>query len=244
LAGSGEEAIEMLNENPDVVILDIKMPGMDGHQALQEIKKRSPDLPIIMLTGHGAMPSAREALVEHGKKEWPPEEKSVMDVMIPLKEYTTLKGEQTVKEAIFSLKASFALKISTGRIMETGHRSILVFDDRGKVQGLLAIVDLLEGIMPAYLGAPKPSMADSIQFSPMFWMGMFTRQVEELGKKKIKDIMSPPPLTIDGDSNLMEAAGMMFENRARRLAVARSGEIVGVIREQELFFEMEKTLRS
>jgi CheY-like chemotaxis protein len=267
LAGSGEEAIEKLKENPDVVILDIKMPGMDGHQALKEIKERSPDLPVIMLTGHGAMPSARAALVEgafdylskpcdmdilaskieeacqHGKKEWPPEEKSVMDVMIPIEEYTTLKGEETVKEAIFSLKASFALKISTGRIMETGHRSILVFDDRNRVQGILAIVDLLEGIMPAYLGASKPSMADSIQYSPMFWGGMFTRQVEELGKKKIKDIMSPAPLTIDGDSNLMEAAGMMIENRARRLAVKRSGEIVGVMREQDLFFEMEKTLR-
>lgn len=267
LAGSGEEAIEKLKENPDVVILDIKMPGMDGHQALQEIKKHSPDLPVIMLTGHGAMPSAREALVEgafdylskpcdmdllaskieeacrHGKMELPPEEKSVMDVMIPIEEYTTLKGDQTVKEAIFSLKASFTSKVSTSRIMETGHRSILVFDDRGRVQGLLAIVDLLEGIMPAYLGAPKPSTADSIQYSPMFWGGMFTRQVEELGKKKIKDIMSPAPLTIDGDSNLMEAAGMMIENRARRLAVTRSGEIVGVIREQDLFFEMEKTLR-
>lgn len=267
LAGSGEEAIERLKENPDVVILDIKMPGMDGHQALKEIKKHSPGLPVIMLTGHGAMPSAREALVEgafdylskpcdmdilaskieeacqHGKKEWPPGEKSVMDVMIPLEEYTTLKGEQTVKEAIFGLKASFALKVSTGRIMETGHRSILVFDARGRVQGILAIVDLLHGIMPAYLAAPKPSTADSIQYSPMFWGGMFTRQVEELGKKKIKDIMSPAPLTIDGDSNLMEAAGMMVENRTRRLAVTRSGEIVGVIREQDLFFEMEKTLR-
>ena len=268
LAGSGEEAIEKLKENPDVVILDIKMPGMDGHQALKEIKKRSPDLPVIMLTGHGAMPSAREALVEgafdylskpcdmdlltskikeasrHGKREEPPEEKNVMEVMIPIEEYTTLKGEQTVKEAIFSLKESFTSKVSTSRIMETGHRSILVFDDRGKIQGILAIVDLLEGIMPAYLGAPKPSMADSIQFSPMFWRGMFIRQVEELGKKKIKDIMSPAPLTIDGESNLMEAAGMMAENRARRLAVVKSGEPVGVIREQDLFFEMEKTLRS
>lgn len=55
LAGSGEEAIKKLQEHPDVVILDIKMPGMDGHQALKEIKKISPDLPIIMLTGHGAL---------------------------------------------------------------------------------------------------------------------------------------------------------------------------------------------
>jgi len=83
---------------------------------------------------------------------------------ITSEKYTTLKkGKQTVKEVIFSLKASFALKISPGRIMETVHRSMLVFDDRGEVQGLLAIVDLLEGIMPAYLGAPKPSTADSIQ---------------------------------------------------------------------------------
>ena len=267
MAGTGEEAIDKLKENPDVVILDIKMPGMDGHQALREIKKRSPDLPVIMLTGHGAMPSARQALVEgafdylskpcdmdvlsskieeacrHGRREEPAEEKSVMEVMIPIEEYTTLKGEQTVKDAIFSLKESFTAKVSTSRIMETGHRSILVFDERNRVQGILAILDLLEGVMPAYLTAPKPSMADSIQYSPMFWVGMFTREVEELAKKKIKDIMSPAPLTIDGESNLMEAAGMMIENRARRLAVVRSGEVVGVIREQDLFFEMEKILR-
>ena len=61
LAGSGEEAIDKLNENPDVVVLDIKMPGMDGHATLREIKNRKPDLPVIMLTGHGALPSAREA---------------------------------------------------------------------------------------------------------------------------------------------------------------------------------------
>jgi CheY-like chemotaxis protein len=267
LAGSGEEAIDKLNEAPDVVVLDIKMPGMDGHQALKEIKKRFPDLPVIMLTGHGAMPSAREALVEgafdylakpcdmdllaakiteahqHREKGVPHEEKKVMEVMIPIEEYTILKGDQTIREAIFKLKESFTSRLSTGRIMETGHRSILVLDDSGKTQGILAITDLLEGIMPAYLHVPKPTMADSIQYSPMFWKGMFTREVKEVSKKKIREIMSPAPLTIDGESNLMEAVGMMIENRARRLAVVRSGEVVGVIREQDLFFEMEKTLR-
>jgi CheY-like chemotaxis protein len=266
LAGSGEEAIEKLNESPDVVILDIKMPGMDGHQALKEIKKRSGALPVIMLTGHGAMPSAKEALAEgafdylskpcdidilatkiadaakHGKVAGPPEEKTVFDVMIPIEDYTVLNENQTIKDAIDRLAESFASKISTSRIMETGHRSVLVFDDKGKVQGILAIADLLEGIMPAYLNAPKPSTADSIQYSPLFLRGMFTRETRNLAKKKIRDLMSPAPLTIDGSANLMEASHMMVSNKARRLAVERSGEVVGVIREQDLFFEMEKIL--
>jgi hypothetical protein len=41
-------------------------------------------------------------------------------------------------------------------------------------------MDLLEGILPAYLTAPKPSTADSMQYSPMFWSGMFTREARQL----------------------------------------------------------------
>jgi predicted transcriptional regulator len=41
----------------------------------------------------------------------------------------------------------------------------------------------------------------------------------------------------------MEAAHMMVTNNVRRLVVVSSGEVVGVIREQDLFFEMEKILR-
>ncbi len=268
LAGSGEEAIDKLAENPDVVILDIKMPGMDGHQALKEIKKHSPDLPVIMLTGHGAMPSAREALVEgafdylskpcdidllaekitdafnHTSTDFVPgKEKTIADVMVPIDDYTILRGENTVQDAVQKLKESFSAKVSTSRIMETGHRSLLVIDERGNIEGILTIIDLLAAIMPAYLFAPKPSMADSMSYSPMFWTGMFTRAVKEMAPAKIKAIMSPAPLTIDVDANLMEAAHMMIHHGARRLAVEKGGEIVGVIREQDLFFEIEKILR-
>jgi CheY-like chemotaxis protein len=267
VAGSGEEAIQKLKEAPDVVVLDVKMPGMDGHQALKEIKKRNSDLPVIMLTGHGAMPSAREALVEgafdylakpcdidllsakiteasaHGRKGLIPEEKSVFDVMVPLEEYTILSGEQTIKEAIEALWRSFTSKFTTSRIMETGHRSILVIDERQRVQGILAITDLLSAIMPRYLSAPKPAMADSIQYSPMFWKGMFRREVKMLGTKKIKDVMSPAPLSVEAGDNLMTAAYTMQMNNARRMAVMKEGQVVGVIREQDLFFEMERILR-
>ncbi|MBW2615239.1 MAG: CBS domain-containing protein [Deltaproteobacteria bacterium] len=174
------------------------------------------------------------------KAEGVAEEKRVMDVMIPLEDYTTLKGDQTIGEAILKLKESFASKVSTSRIMETGHRSILVLDDKGEGEGILSIRDLLKGIMPAYLSASKPSMADSIQYSPIFWSGMFTSEVKALAKKEIRDLMSPAPLAVDGESNLMEAAHMMVTNKVRRLVVMRSGQVAGVIREQDLFFEMER----
>lgn len=58
-AYSGLECLEKLAEtHTDVVILDIKMPGMDGIETLMEIKKRCPLVEVIMLTGHGSIESA------------------------------------------------------------------------------------------------------------------------------------------------------------------------------------------
>ena len=63
-AHSGEEALEMLDKNPnmEVVILDVKMPDMDGIETLREIKKASPLTEVIMLTGHGTMESAIDGM--------------------------------------------------------------------------------------------------------------------------------------------------------------------------------------
>ena len=55
--------------------------------------------------------------------------------------------------------------------------------------------------------------------------------------------MSPAPSSINANANLMEAAYTLIKLNQRRLTVESSGEIVGVIREQDLFFEMEKILR-
>jgi len=61
-AKSGKEAILLLEaENFDVVVLDLKMPGMDGIATLNEIKKLKLHTETLILTGHGSIDSALEA---------------------------------------------------------------------------------------------------------------------------------------------------------------------------------------
>ena len=62
-ATSGSEALNKLHmENVHVVILDVKMPGMDGIATLKAIKERYPLIEVIMLTGHATVESAVDGL--------------------------------------------------------------------------------------------------------------------------------------------------------------------------------------
>jgi len=62
-AENGPSGIEMLlRENPSIVLTDIKMPGMDGIEVLQQVKERRPDTEVIVVTGHADMDLAIQAL--------------------------------------------------------------------------------------------------------------------------------------------------------------------------------------
>ncbi len=53
--GSGEEAVQVVETDPpQVVVLDLKMPGMNGIEALKYIMNISPGLPVLLLTGYGS----------------------------------------------------------------------------------------------------------------------------------------------------------------------------------------------
>jgi DNA-binding NtrC family response regulator len=64
-AYSGRECLDILEQKAvDVVILDVKMPGMDGIETLKEIKRRFPTVAVILMTGHGTV----ETALEEGKQ--------------------------------------------------------------------------------------------------------------------------------------------------------------------------------
>ena len=267
---SGEEAIEVIKTNPpDVIVLDLKLPGMDGLETLSHLKRILPQARIIMLTGHGSEDMAKTALEKGAddllmkpcdlnlltarikdllsrkllkRKKQP--EKRAGDIMIPIKDYTTVDEDQTIKEAIEALQKSFKGLRASNQVMETGHRSVLVFDKDKKLIGILGIRNLIRHVRPSYLLTPMPSMADSIKYSPIFWPGLFHDQLDQMANRKVKEIMSPSPPSVDEDTNLMELANLMHDLNVRRLVVKRKDEVIGIIREQELFFEMAESMSS
>jgi DNA-binding NtrC family response regulator len=63
LAEDGEQGLTMLRENHiDLIVTDLKMPKVDGMTLLREALRESPDLPIVMITAHGTVDTAVEAL--------------------------------------------------------------------------------------------------------------------------------------------------------------------------------------
>ena len=70
LADGGRKGLELFRrERPDVIVLDLKMPEMDGMAVLQQIRNLNPGQPVIILTGAG-LPEAEERLRTFGGSEY------------------------------------------------------------------------------------------------------------------------------------------------------------------------------
>lgn len=62
-AGSGQEALDVIQKKQiDVVVLDVKMPGMDGLETLRKIKAHNGLIEVIMLSGHASLDAAIEGM--------------------------------------------------------------------------------------------------------------------------------------------------------------------------------------
>jgi len=63
IASTGEGALRLVRtEHPDLVFVDVRMPGMDGLDVLKEIRRSNPTLPVVVMTAYGTLDTAAEAL--------------------------------------------------------------------------------------------------------------------------------------------------------------------------------------
>ena len=147
-ASSGPEALAKIDaEELDAVLLDIKMPRMDGLEVLSEIAKRRPDLPVVMISGHGTVSTAVEAtrLGAFDFMEKPLERDRVLLVLRNALEKRRL--EATVREYRLSFEERYRLigdssaldevQQSVARIAPT-RASVLITGESGTGKELVA----------------------------------------------------------------------------------------------------------
>ncbi len=141
-AYSGEEGLEVFDqESPEMVLTDLKMPGMNGLEVLKKIKASNPETEVIIITGHGDIDSAIEAL-QYGASDFinkPIRDEGLsialkratekIDIRLKLKQYTE-NLENMVKEATDEVwrKSNFQI-----RLIRSSNDGIVATDSEWKV---------------------------------------------------------------------------------------------------------------
>ncbi len=118
-APDGLKAIELFENTPfDAVLLDLKMPGMDGIETLKELRKHDPDIPVIMVTAFGDITTAVEAikLGAYDFVEKPPQISRIMVTLRRAIEKAALERE--IKVLGKSSEESAALKQAYQKLKE------------------------------------------------------------------------------------------------------------------------------
>jgi len=158
-ANSGPEALELLkNTDVDLVLTDMKMPSMDGIELLERIKTKDEELPVIMMTAHGTVDKAVEAM-QKGAYSYIlkpfDNDRLILYVNKAISMYRVIKENRRLRNAA-ELQYSFGNIIGKSKVMQD------VFDTIRKVAPTTTTV-LIEGES----GTGKELVAKSIHFNSL-----------------------------------------------------------------------------
>lgn len=253
-AASGKEALAVIQrECPDIVVLDLKMPGMSGIETLQKIRKIEAALPVIILTGHGDFESAVagiklrivdflqkpvdvdqlgvriRALLEKGI-ERPLYEPTIAELMVSPSIYPRAYVDQLVVETLDALRKEF-YPVSQGD--QSGQvRSVRVYDREERFLGMIRVVDLMRLVLPPFL-----------EVSPYttFFTGMFLAQCKVVGNRDLRELIGEQ-VFVDVNAPLMEAVHLMVKLHVVNLPVMKEGDLVGILRGREVILEIARNI--
>ena len=100
LADSGEAALEAIrNDDYHLILLDIRMPGMSGIEVLRQVNQISPETKVIMLTAHGTVESAVEAL-RHGAHDYILKPASAQNILASVARGLAYRAEKQQKKIL------------------------------------------------------------------------------------------------------------------------------------------------
>ncbi|XKE44918.1 two-component system response regulator GlrR [Halomonas organivorans] len=159
-AESGREALKRLDaHHPDLVLSDMRMDEMDGLALFQEIQRRLPGLPVIILTAHGSIPDAVSATRQgvFGFLTKPVDREELFATIEEALAQTTAgggDGDDAWREAIITRSPEMERILEQARMVATSDVSVLVTGPSGSGKELMA-----EAIHKASRRADKPFVA-------------------------------------------------------------------------------------
>jgi DNA-binding response OmpR family regulator len=125
---NGEAAVDHIRLNPvDLVVLDLRMPGMSGLDVVKVINRISPDIEIILLTAHGSMESAIDALRSqvHDYLLKPASPTQIIDSVVRglVRRRTKLQEQEKQKTEMIS-EENMVITMGDGTIIDHGRRLV------------------------------------------------------------------------------------------------------------------------
>jgi len=223
----------------DVVVLDVKMPGMDGVAALGEIKKWAPDTEVIMLTGHATLESGTQAM-RKGAYDYLMKPCDIEDLVEKIKEaheaeeikrHPVLWPRKLVREIALHPFAKLhpeddlpkALEVMSREEGEESIEEVYVVDREDRPLGIVTKRDLVNE-------AQNKAHPDfSIEWSQLL------QHPQWLPQKTMKEVMRPQPLATQANAYLTDAANQMIVHNLRRMPVVRAEKMIGVIKLEDVF---------
>ena len=170
-AYSGEEGLECTDEkNYDIVITDLKMPGIGGMEVLKTLRERKPEVTVIVFTGYATVESAREAL-KMGAFDYIPkpftksELRDVVKNAIKAREENSDAGMLDLMAVVsHELKSPISTVHTTAEILGKGYFGKLEPDQQKKVEAILRNCQYLEDIIRNYLDLSQMGIDDLESF--------------------------------------------------------------------------------
>lgn len=235
-AGNGLEGLEVCRRlNPDIILTDIRMPGMDGLALLETIKEELPESKVVIISGYDDFSYARRA-IKTGAYDYilkPVDEDELIQVLEKTKEsiFKEMKG----KEAFCRLKKEI-VKLSNKLSMEGKEENI------SEQPGHVAIQKAVQYIHQAYnTELTLEGIAEKVYMNPNYFSELFKQEegkgfaeyIAGLRIQKAVELLKLPELKI---SEIGEMVGYMDSNYFTKVFKKRTGLTPSEYRQREKIF--------
>lgn len=234
-AASGPQALALLADTAgiEVVLLDVRMPGIDGLETLRRIRQMSGDIEVIMLTGHANLDDGLEA-VREGAFDYLQKPYDVEDLIVKIRSacnvgrirrhpllWPRTQAAEVILSGFIPLlpedKLARAVAIFERYRNGEGAQMLFVVDDRQKAQGLITKRDILD------------ALAESRKGEQMTWEWV-KGNAAQLPQMPLSRIMRRPVETVAAETPLDQTAEQMLRHHYDSMPVVADGEVLGIVR--------------